>query len=219
MIFGKIEYLNLLPFHVFMKRYAKSSQQRNSLHYKRGVPSQINKAFQTRRVDAAFISSVTSRKCKCLDLGIMARKEVKSVLLLPGTEQNDDESATSNILAKVLGLKGQVIIGDKALKHYLNNDDNAIDLAKVWYERQHLPFVFARLCYHGETEPYQKLSKAFLKSSPKIPYYILENASQKTGIKKKDILEYLKLIEYELDRHAQLSLKRFLRLAGSISNK
>ena len=217
MIFGKIEYLNLLPFHVFIKRYAKSSQQRQSLHYKRGVPSQINKAFKTRRIDAAFISSIASRKCRCLDLGILARKEVKSVLLLPGKAKNDDESATSNILAKVLRLEGQVLIGDKALKHYLNHNDDAIDLAKLWYERQRLPFVFARLCYHGRTKSYKKLSKAFLRSSHKIPRYILEKASHKTQIEANDILDYLDLIEYKLDRHALLSLKRFLRFADTLS--
>lgn len=216
MIFGKIEYLNLLPFHVFMKRYSKSSQQSQSLHYKRGVPSQINKAFKAKKVDAAFISSIMSKKCKCLDIGIVARKEVKSVLLLPGPSLNDSESATSNILAKVLGLTGEVIIGDKALKRYLNSEEKSIDLAKVWFERQGLPFVFARLCYHKDKITYKKLSKQFLKKSHKIPQYILEKASLNTGISKKDILDYLTLIEYRLDAHALLSLKRFLRLADKL---
>jgi len=216
MIFGKIEYLNLLPFHIFMKRYAKSSQQSHSLHYKRGVPSQINKSFKSKKVDAAFISSIMSKNCKCLNLGILARKEVKSVLLLPGKDLIDTESATSNILAKVLNLHGEVIIGDKALKYYLNNKENGIDLAKVWFERQGLPFVFARFCYHKDQKLYKKLSTKFLEKPYKIPQYILEKASKRTGIKKQDILEYLKLIEYELDAHSLLSLKRFLRLANNL---
>lgn len=219
MIFGKIEYLNLLPFHVFMKRYVRGSQQHKILEYKRGVPSQINKAFKARRIDAAFISSIASRRCKCLNLGIMARKEVKSVLLLPGKVKNDEESATSNLLAKVLKLEGEVIIGDKALRHYLSHQDDAIDLAKLWYERQHLPFVFARLCYHGKAETYQKLSAQFLKSPQKIPHYLLQKASKRTQIKSSDILEYLKLIEYRLDRHALLGLKRFLRLCDTLPKK
>ena len=200
-----------------MKRHIRSSQQSQSLHYKRGVPAQINKAFMTRRVDAAFISSIASRKCKCLDLGIMARKEVQSVLLLPGKVQNDDESATSNVLARVLNLEGRVIIGDKALKHYLNSDDNAIDLARIWYEQQGLPFVFARFCYHKDSKQYRRLSKKFLRTPHKIPFYILERASQKTDIKGSDILKYLELIEYRLDAHALLSLKRFLRLSDTLS--
>ncbi len=217
MIFGKIEYLNLLPFHVFMKRYAKSSQQRHILHYKRGVPSQINKSFKARRIDAAFISSIASKKCNCTNLGILSRKEVQSVLLLPGKIKDDNESATSNVLAKVLNLEGEVIIGDKALRHFLNEKDDAVDLAKVWYEQQKLPFVFARLCYHGKPKHYEKISRSFLASSQKIPYYLLQNASKQTNIKDKDILDYLKLIEYKIDRHALLSLKRFLRLSNTLS--
>ncbi len=219
MIFGKIEYLNLLPFHIFMKRYLKGSQQQQILHYKRGVPSHINTAFKARRVDAAFISSIASRRCTCLNLGIMARKEIKSVLLLPGKAISDDESATSNRLAKVLQLEGQVLIGDKALKHYLGHEDDAIDLAKLWYERQHLPFVFARFCYHGKTKTYQKLSARFLSSSHKIPYYLLEKASKRTGIPPQEIREYLKLVEYDLDRHALLGLKRFLRLSDALGRE
>lgn len=217
MIFGKIEYLNLLPFHVFMKRYARSSQQRHILNYKRGVPSAINKSFKTRRIDAAFISSISSKNCKCTNLGILARKEVKSVLVLPGKHKNDNESATSNVLARVLRQEGEVIIGDKALKHFLNSDDGAIDLAKLWYQEHKLPFVFARLCYHGNTKYYHKLSNKFLSSPQKIPFYLLQKASSSTDIKASDILDYLQLIEYKIDSRAELSLKRFLHLANTTS--
>ena len=217
MIFGKIEYLNLLPFHVFMKRYARSSQQRHILNYKRGVPSAINKSFKTRRIDAAFISSISSKNCKCTNLGILARKEVKSVLVLPGKHKNDNESATSNVLARVLNQEGEVIIGDKALKHFLDSGDDAIDLAKLWYQEHKLPFVFARLCYHGKTKYYHKLSKKFLASPQKIPFYLLQKASTSTDIKANDILDYLQLIEYKIDSRAELSLKRFLHLANTAS--
>ena len=61
MVFGKIEYLNLLPFHVFMKRYA-SSQAKAIMEHKKGVPAKINEAFINRRVDAAFISSIAAKK-------------------------------------------------------------------------------------------------------------------------------------------------------------
>lgn len=218
MIFGKIEYLNLLPFHVFMKRYTKGSQQQQSLHYKRGVPSAINEAFRRRRVDAAFISSIASRRCHCLDLGIAAKKEVKSVLLIPGKKKHDNESATSNVLTNVLGLEGEVLIGDKALKYYLEHPEgNFIDLAAYWYQEHKLPFVFARLCYHGNAKRYKKLSQYFLRKQYKIPSYILQNASERSGIDRNDILEYLKLIEYKLDPHARLSLKRFLHLSDTLN--
>ena len=82
MIFGKIDYLNLLPFHVFIKRYMNNSRLHTSINFKKGVPSQINHAFKKRRVDAAFVSSVETSKYKSLNVGIVAKKEVLSVLLL-----------------------------------------------------------------------------------------------------------------------------------------
>lgn len=214
MIFGKIEYLNLLPFHVYMKRFNRHSQSAHVMRYKAGVPSQINRAFERRAIDAAFISSIASKRCRCLDLGIAAKKEVRSVLVIPGLDQQDTASATSNILAQVLGTHGQVLIGDKALKYYLQHPNTeAVDLAKLWYAEHQLPFVFARLCYHGKKKHYHSLAKGFLRKQHKIPRYILEEASKRTGISTNDILSYLTLIHYRLDPHALLSLKRFFRLA------
>ena len=74
MVFGKIDYLNLLPFYVFMKRYTKSTRLQMSLHYKKGVPSKLNRDFAARRIDAAFISSITARHAKSVNVGIVARK-------------------------------------------------------------------------------------------------------------------------------------------------
>jgi len=91
-----------------------------TFRYKRAVPSEINKALQRREINAAFISSVASAKCQCTDLGIIAYQKVYSVLLLEGENEIDPASATSNQLARVLDLQGKVLIGDAALKHYLN---------------------------------------------------------------------------------------------------
>lgn len=209
MVFGKIEYLNLLPFHVFMKRFAKSSQQNMSMNYYRGVPAQVNKKFLTRRVDAAYISSVNARKFKNVNLGIIAKKEVLSVLVIPNEEnKKDSESATSNVLANVLGINGEVLIGDKALKYYLSGGEH-IDLAKLWNEKYNLPFVFALLCFHKDKKIYKNIEKNFLKKDVKIPNYILTQASKKTNISQKDILNYLKYISYNFDKKAQLGLKSF----------
>ncbi len=214
MIFGKIEYLNLLPFHVFIKRYNRHAQSAHAMRYRSGVPSQINRAFARKTIDAAFISSIASKRCRCLNLGIAAKKEVKSVLVVPGEQGVDTASATSNVLARVLNAQGQVIIGDKALKYYLEHPQNApIDLARLWYENHHLPFVFARLCYHGKKSRYTALSRQFLRTKHKIPHYILEAAASRTGIPRSEILAYLDLIHYRLDPHALLSLKRFFRLS------
>lgn len=218
MVFGKIEYLNLLPFHVFMKRYTKSSQEQISMHYKRGVPAKINKKFLNKDVDAAFISSIAAKKHSHLSLGIIAKKEVKSVLVIPSKQnKNDAESASSNILASILNVNGEVLIGDKALKYSLTNQ-KAIDLVSLWDQKYKLPFVFALLCYHKDQNKYKKIEKEFLKSKIRIPQYILSQSSKRTGIKKQDILEYLQLISYKLDPKAKRGLKKFYQLAKKIPN-
>ena len=210
MLFGSISYLNLLPFQVFLKRHMSNNASKMFLHYKRAVPSTINKALKRRAVHAAFISSVESRKCKCTDLGIIAHKKVYSVLLLEGTNQPDPASATSNQLAKVLDLQGKVLIGDAALKHYLDGGEGT-DLAEAWYEKTGLPFVFARLCYNKHAEHVEKLAKTFSKSKVKIPQYILKREAKKRGITSKQLIWYLEHIYYEMDRSAKRSLKLFLK--------
>ncbi len=214
--FGKIEYLNLLPFYVFMKRYAKSTRHQMSLHYKKGVPSKINRDFAARRIDAAFISSIEARRRRFVPLGIIAKKEVLSVLLLPGdTAVRDSASATSNVLARVLGLRGEVIIGDNALRRYLEGVD-AIDLAKLWNERYHLPFVFALLCHHRHDATLKTLSRHFLRGKQRIPQYLLQRASEKTGVEAGRILHYLEHISYGLDTKAERGLKKFWNLAAKL---
>jgi len=211
LVFGKIEYLNLLPFHIFMKRYLRSSQAKATMHYKGGVPSKINKDFKKCRVDAAFISSIEARGYNSLELGIVAKKEVLSVLVKPNTPtKKDSESATSNALADVLGIKGEIIIGDKALKYYLQNQPY-IDLAKEWHNRYKLPFVFALLCFHKDKKFYKKIEKKFLQKNIKIPQYLLQQASKKTAIAPKDVLHYLKYISYNVDSKAKRSVKIFYK--------
>jgi len=180
-----------------------------SFRYKRAVPSQINKALKRREVNAAFISSVASKKCKCTDLGIIAHKKVYSVLLLEGENQTDPASATSNQLARVLNLQGQVLIGDVALKHYLDGGEG-IDLAEAWYEKTGLPFVFARLCYNKHGKSIEKLAQSFSKSKVKIPQYILKREAKKRDITPKELTWYLEHIYYEMDWKAKRSLKLFL---------
>ncbi len=212
MLFGKIDYINLAPFHVFLKCYLKNSQLKQSIEYKKSYPSRINKLFKARRIDAAFISSVESKRgtFKCLDAGIVAHKEIRSVLVKSGTFQNDSESATSNALAKILNAEGEVIIGDKALKLYLQNPKLYIDLASLWYEKEGLPFVFARFCVNNNTRFYQKLVRNFLQTKVKIPYYILKRYSNKRDIPINEIKSYLKLVNYSIDYKSKKSLEKFL---------
>jgi len=216
LIFGKIEYLNLLPFHVFMKRFVKSSQDKKIMQHYKSVPSAVNKKFTSRRVDAAYISSISAKKYKHVNLGIIAKKEVLSVLVVPNTkDKKDTESATSNVLAKVLELQGEVLIGDKALKHYLQNKPS-VDLAKLWNDKYNLPFVFALLCFHKDKHLYKNIEKKFLKQKVKIPQYILTHASSKTNIQNKDILNYLSFISYDLDYKAKKGLSLFYKKVNSL---
>ena len=85
MIFAKIDFINLLPITVYMKKNIKSSQLKAIIEYKKSYPSKINKKFKKREVDCAFISSIASKGEKSLDFGIIARGEVTSVLSIPGT--------------------------------------------------------------------------------------------------------------------------------------
>lgn len=212
MVFGKIEYLNLLPFHVFMKRFTSSSQQKMSMHYYRGVPAQVNKKFTSKRVDAAFISSVSAKKYRHVGLGIIAKAEVLSVIVVPNeNDERDWESASSNVLANILNIKGKVLIGDKALKYVLSSCEY-VDLAEEWNRKYNLPFVFALLCFHKNVKLYTSIEKQFLKQKIKIPQYILEKASQRTKIDKKEINNYLNYISYGLDSKAKLGLKKFYSL-------
>jgi chorismate dehydratase len=209
MLFGSISYLNLLPFQIFLKRALTNNAAKMTFNNKRAVPSTINKSFRRKSIHAAFISSVESRKCKCTDLGIIAHKKVYSVLLLKGENQTDPASATSNQLAKVLNLKGQVLIGDAALKHYLEGG-GGLDLAEEWYTKTNLPFVFARLCYNKHGRSIEKLAKTFSKSKVKIPQYILKREAEKRGITPKQLTWYLGHIYYKMDWKAKKSLKLFL---------
>ncbi|NPA82821.1 MAG: menaquinone via futalosine step 1 [Epsilonproteobacteria bacterium] len=211
--FGKIDYINLLPFYTFLKKRGISHRYKQILNYKKDYPSAINKKFKKRRVEAAFISSIESRKFKCLKIGIVAKGEVRSVIVKKGEYKEDLHSATSNALAKILNIKGEVLIGDKALKLYLKDPSSYEDLSKLWFEKTSLPFVFARLCYHKKERFYKNISRAFLKERVKIPQYILKRYSKQRKISQKEILDYLNLIEYKIDRKCEKSLKIFLKKA------
>lgn len=213
MIFAKIDFINLLPFYIFIKKNIKSNQQKQIINYKKSYPSAINKKFKKRQIDAAFISSIASKNCKCLDLGIVAKNEVLSVLALKGNYEKDYQSDTSNALAKVLNTQGKIIIGDKALYHYhYAEDKDFIDLAQLWKEKYNLPFVFARLCFNKEKKYLKKLSKQFLNTNVKIPQYILNQYSQRTNLTNRQIKEYLTKISYKISYKEKQSLKLFFQL-------
>lgn len=215
MIFAKIDFINLLPFHVYIKKNIKSNQIKSIIRYKKSYPADINRKFKKRKVDSAFISSIASRNEKRLNLGIVAKSDVQSVILIPGKVKEDFQSETSNALAKVLNLKGEVLIGDKALKYFHENPNkDFIDLALAWNEKYKLPFVFATLCYSKNEKILKKIIKGFNKNHIKIPQYILNSYSKRSGISNKNILEYLKKIDYDINTKEKRALKKFLMLTN-----
>ncbi len=213
MVFGKIDYINLAPFHMFLKQNIKNSQFKQSIEYKKSFPSDLNKKLKRRKIDAAFISSIESKKgnFRALNAGIIAKKEIRSVLVKKGEFKADAHSATSNALAKMLGIDGEVIIGDRALKLYHKNPKLYVDLADEWYKRYKLPFVFARFCTVEHHEFYKRLITKFLKSKIKIPQYVLLRYSKKSDVTCGDIRAYLKLVSYNIDSKSTKSLKLFLK--------
>lgn len=214
MIFGKIDFLNLLPFHVYLKQNIQSTQIKSIIEYKKSYPSKINHKFLKKEVDSAFVSSIISYKQKTMNLGIVAKNEVLSVFVIPNTQYKEDyQSQTSNALAKILNISGDVMIGDKALKYYYENPNSKIiDLAKEWKNKYNLPFVFAVLCYNSSGNLLKKYVKNFDKNRIKIPQYILNQYSKKTTISNKNILNYLEKIDYKIGQKEKRSLNKFLNL-------
>ncbi len=210
MIIGKIDYINLLPFYVFLRRHLHSSE-RAALEYRKGAPRHINTLLRKGRVEAAVISSIHSAKYRCSDFGIVAHKEVLSVLVCPGEAQEDTESETSNRLARILQVQGRILIGDKALK--IKNPHGCKDLAKLWYDKYHLPFVFARFCYRKNAKKYQQLADKFLSTRVKIPYYLVRRYAARSDLSIKELYAYLARIHYRIGHKEKRALKKFLYLA------
>jgi chorismate dehydratase len=197
---GHIDYLNLLPFYQFLKK--------KGIKVKSSFPSEINRWFEEKKIDAAFISSIKAKNKKCFPVGIAAKKEVKSVLVCEG-KGDDFESATSNILAKILNQQGRVVIGDKAFK-----EKNCQDLAAIWYQKYNLPFVFALFCVNRHFKKYEKLINEFINSHQKVPYTEIKKYAKKAGISVKEAKEYLdKVIYYKLSWKEKKALKLFWRKA------
>jgi len=149
-------------------------------------------------------------------MGIVAIGAVDSVLIIPGEFKKDFQSDTSNALAKVLEINGQVIIGDKALYEFNNSDTTFIDLAQEWKKKYHLPFVFARLFINKHEKYLTKLTQKFLSSKVFIPQYILEKYAKRSGVSQKKIKNYLTKIHYKIGTKEKQSLKLFLKLAKNL---
>lgn len=210
MRFGKISYLNLVPFDIFIKRYPTTSAFKAFLNHHKSYPAKLNKEFLFRRIDAGFISSIAGMKARKTNSGIVAYGVVWSVIVLPKPTKSDYQSASSNALAQILGVKGEVLIGDRALRHKLSGVEY-IDLGAKWWEKHRLPFVFGLLCFNKHGDFYKKISARFNAKRVYIPQYLLEIYARNSGIAKRDILEYLTHIHYKITPKGKAALFRFYR--------
>jgi chorismate dehydratase len=143
----------------------------------------------------------------------VAKKEVLSVLSIPHTRhKNDTDSATSNLLAQILDIHGEVLIGDKALRYYYSGGEH-IDLGKTWYEKTSFPFVFALLCTHNHTAELKRLSRTFIRKPIHIPSYIVKDAAAKSDLTPNQIQHYLRHISYRIGEKEKRGFKRFMKEA------
>lgn len=214
MKFALIEYLNLLPFAVFLKRSSLQNSFKSGAFYRRGKPAQLNERLRKRAIDAAFVSSAAVRNGRFVSLGIVADGAVRSVLLLPGESREDSASKSSNALAKVLALQGEVVIGDRALfLFHQNGREGIVDLAAEWKKRTGMPFVFALLAYNRGGELWERLAKDFLRAPVKIPHFMLKSYCEKRSLTQEQANEYLKLIGYKVGRRELAAYKKFRGMA------
>ncbi|MCE3047100.1 MqnA/MqnD/SBP family protein [Helicobacter kayseriensis] len=209
---GKIDYLNLLPFEVFMKAFPVSLQTKAVMAYKKSYPSKLNRDFLFGRLDGGFLSSIMAcgQGKIALPCGIIADGEVWSVLALPNPNKKDYQSASSNALIQVLGIEGEVLIGDRALIYKMSGGEG-IDLGQRWKEKKGLPFVFGLFCVSKQKQRAEKIILKFAQAKVKIPQYILQKASQKSGVAKKDIVRYLEKIQYRIGCKEKRALEVFYR--------
>lgn len=216
MRFGKINYLNLVPFDIFIKKYPLCSTFKLFLNHHKNYPSKLNREFLFKRIDAGFISSIAGMKSKKTKSAIISYGEVWSVIAIKKANKLDYQSASSNALSKVLKIDGEILIGDRALRYKIENDANGnnnsyVDLGKEWWKKHHLPFVFGLLCYNRYKDLYMRLSKSFNQKNIKIPQYLLENYAKDSKINKQDIKKYLTRIHYKVSNKPKISLMRFYR--------
>ncbi|RAX53885.1 menaquinone biosynthesis protein [Helicobacter sp. 16-1353] len=210
MRFGKINYLNLAPFDVFIKKYPLPSTFKLFLNHHKSYPSKLNKEFLFRRIDAGFISSIAGMNAKKTKSAIISYGEVWSVIAIKRESKLDYQSASSNALSRILKIDGEILIGDRALRYKLKNNDY-IDLGEEWWKKHHLPFAFGLLCYNKHRDLYLKLSTSFNQKNIKIPQYLLENYEKDSQIKKQDIKKYLTKIHYKVSNKPKIALMRFYR--------
>lgn len=210
MIFEPISYLNLLKIHIFFAKNRVRLKPKQNI-----TPEVVNKKLIKRKIGAAFVSSIVARKFKYVPLGIVANKKVMSVLVFKGQNKKDPASATSNLLANILNISGETVIGDNALKRYEDRAD-IIDLASLWHKKTGLPFTFGLLAIRSNFVFFKKMATKFPKKIF-IPHSKILQEAKKRDINHNLAKEYLKLIHHKVgvkERRALMLFWRKARLHG-----
>jgi chorismate dehydratase len=241
MILAKIDFINLLPFDIFCKKFLHSHHYQ-IMQYKQNYPTKINQYFKNKKINASFISSIEALKYikfkkigakyflkyknnKLTAIAIVAKSAINSVLCIKNGKQKqntlvlDKKSATSNALAKILKLEGKILIGDDALRYYhkhINEQNNFIDLAQEYKNKYSLPFVFALFVANNNFVYTNNLAKTFVKTNIKLPYYVLNKTANNNNLSIKQIKLYLKLVTYKIGHKEIKSLKLFKHLLKDI---
>ncbi len=209
---GKIDYINLIPFEVFVKSLPLTYASKKFLALKKSYPAKLNRDFLARKIQSGFISSIAARGQRMSPAGIIAKGDVWSVIVIDNEEGDDEQSATSNALAKVLQLQGRVLIGDRALQYYFTHShEHIIDMGAVWYQRYRLPFVFGRFCYNAQSRLHCHIITSFVCKKVKIPFYILRQYALRSDLNMKDIIQYLAHISYKIGPKETRAIKKFYR--------
>lgn len=109
---------------------------------------------------------------------------------------------------------GVLLIGDEALQYKTLPHFQTIDLASVWYEATHYPFVFAVFSVKETSDPVAL--RSFEKSLPEAlawsethAEHVIEAAEQKSGLPPALIREYFQTCQYRIGHQEWEGLKLF----------
>lgn len=242
---GEIRYANVYPVFYYLKKIEGYS-------FVRGTPSFLNKMIREGGVDVGVCSSIEyarnpGKYIIIPDISISSVGDVKSVCMFSNknienlenaTVYLTEESGTSVVLLKIL-LKyyfnvnvnftndfhnndAVLLIGDKALFSYYNNDYNHVyDLGFHWYKFSGYPFVFAlwiadsKLEDTGEIKRLGKNLSDIKVNTQKNLAALLDEYSFK-GLTSYQILDYWDIIDYNLTEKHIYGLIKFYKLAHKI---
>lgn len=235
---GFVEYLNALPFYLpFQLGYL---QPKASLTF--DVPTSLNQQLREKKLDIALTSSVAyfdgpyqllpgfciAAHKKILSVNLYLQDKLKPTTRIALTPQ----SATSVDLLKVIcthfwkvnpqfvsekPYDGFLLIGDDALKNVTMPGYQTIDLAKVWYQATHLPFVFALFAMRENLCFDPSALEAALEWSEYQAKLVVQEAARRSGLDRTLLYSYYTLCHYRLEEKEKQGLNLFKYLRENVS--